>query len=97
MYPTLSVRGDHLLISRRHNYGNGVQVGDLVRFSHPSFAGAYAAKRVLGLPGDFVCKDKEYSGVPGATGEMVQVGFFWFLAWWLLVLIDRVVVDFFLS
>lgn len=76
MYPTLSVRGDHLLISRRHNYGNGVQVGDLVRFSHPSFAGAYAAKRVLGLPGDFVCKDKEYSGVPGATGEMVQVGFF---------------------
>lgn len=73
MFPTINGRGDYLLISRRYNHGKGIEVGDLVRFYHPSFAGMHAAKRVLGMPGDFVCKDLAYSGHAGETGEMIQV------------------------
>ena len=82
MYPTVNSRGEYLLISRRYSHGNDIEVGDLVRFYHPSFAGMQAAKRVLGLPGDFVCKDMPYDTNPGETREMIQVGilfFFFFL------------------
>ena len=79
MYPTVNSRGEYMLISRMHNHGKGIEVGDLVRFYHPYFAGVHAAKRVLGMPGDFVCKDLPYDARPGETGEMIQVcGFFFF-------------------
>jgi hypothetical protein len=61
MYPTFHTRGDWLLISRFHRQGEGIQVGDVVRFYHPSFLGVNGAKRVLGMPGDFVCKDPPFS------------------------------------
>lgn len=73
MYPTLNGRGDYLLISRRCSNGKGIEVGDMVRFYHPSFPGTHAAKRVLGMPGDFVCKDAPYSLGAGETGEMIRV------------------------
>lgn len=84
MYPTFSTRGDWLLISRFHRHGEGIQVGDVVRFYHPSFLGVNGAKRVLGMPGDFVCKDKPFSTDVGrgdnitegenlAETEMIQV------------------------
>lgn len=73
MIPTFSVRGDWLLISRRHDYGKNIKVGDVVRFSHPSFLGVNGAKRVIGMPGDFVCKDPVYSTDVGASNEMIQV------------------------
>lgn len=57
MYPTLQPTGDYLLISRRHRYGRDVGVGDVVAFKNPLFAGEYAAKRVVGLPGDLVLRD----------------------------------------
>ena len=76
MYPTFSPRGDYLLISRLHKYGRGIEVGDVVRFYHPSFLGVNGAKRVLGLPGDFVCKDSAFSTEAGEEGEMIQVSFF---------------------
>lgn len=73
MIPTFSVRGDWLLISRRHDHGKNIKVGDVVRFSHPSFLGVNGAKRVIGMPGDFVCKDPVYSTDVGANNEMIQV------------------------
>lgn len=78
MYPTFSPRGDYLLISRLHKYGRGIEVGDVVRFYHPSILGVHGAKRVLGLPGDFVCKDAAYSTGAGEEGEIIQVSFFFF-------------------
>ncbi|CRG84404.1 mitochondrial inner membrane protease subunit 1 [Talaromyces islandicus] len=73
MYPTFSVRGDYLLISRRHDRGRDIKVGDVVRFHHPSFLGVNGAKRVLGMPGDFVCKDPQFSTDVGGEKEMIQV------------------------
>lgn len=73
MYPTFSPRGDYLLISRWHKHGRGIEVGDVVRFYHPSFLGVNGAKRVLGMPGDFVCKDPAFSTEAGVDREMIQV------------------------
>lgn len=76
MYPTLNVRGDWLLISRRYDHGKDIKVGDIVRFSHPSFLGVNGAKRVIGMPGDFVCKDPAFSTSVGEDDEMIQVWLF---------------------
>ncbi|KAL4779487.1 peptidase S24/S26A/S26B/S26C [Aspergillus varians] len=73
MYPTFSPRGDYLLVSKMHKYGRGVEVGDVVRFYHPSFLGVNGAKRVIGLPGDFVCRDEALSREAGGSGEMIRV------------------------
>ncbi|RMJ24766.1 hypothetical protein PHISP_04353 [Aspergillus sp. HF37] len=69
MYPTFNFRGDYMLISRKARFGRGVQVGDVVRFYHPSFLGVHGAKRVLGLPGDFVCRDRALSKDVGGEGS----------------------------
>ncbi|KAJ5697530.1 Peptidase S26A signal peptidase I [Penicillium malachiteum] len=73
MYPTFNPRGDWLLISRMHRHGKGIEVGDVVRFNHPSFVGVHGAKRVIGLPGDFVCRDQAYSTGVGEQPDMIQV------------------------
>ncbi|KKK16972.1 hypothetical protein ARAM_006903 [Aspergillus rambellii] len=39
----------------------GIAVGDVVRFYHPTFLGVHGAKRVIGMPGDFVCRDLAFS------------------------------------
>jgi inner membrane protease subunit 1 len=74
MYPTFNPRGDYLMISRVHKYGRGIEVGDVVRFYHPTFLGVNGAKRVLGMPGDFVCRDLPFSTEVGTSWEMIQVG-----------------------
>ncbi|KAJ5098592.1 hypothetical protein N7532_005593 [Penicillium argentinense] len=73
MYPTFNPRGDWLLISRLHSNGKGIQVGDVVRFNHPTFLGVHGAKRVIGMPGDFVCRDQPYSTEVGKQPDMIQV------------------------
>jgi len=73
MYPTFNYRGDWLLISKLYSNGKGIQVGDVVRFNHPTIYGAHGAKRVLGMPGDFVCRDKPYSQEAGEQPDMIQV------------------------
>lgn len=80
MYPTFSPRGDYLLTSRWHRHGRGIEVGDVVRFYHPSFLGVNGAKRVLGMPGDFVCKDPAFSTDVGVDREMIQVSIAGFLS-----------------
>jgi inner membrane protease subunit 1 len=74
MYPTFSPRGDYLLISRVHKHGKGIEVGDVVRFYHPTFLGVNGAKRVIGMPGDFVCRDLPFNTEVGKGQEMIQVG-----------------------
>ncbi|KAI9371840.1 peptidase S24/S26A/S26B/S26C [Aspergillus egyptiacus] len=69
MYPTYNPRGDYLLISRLHKHGRGIEVGDVVRFYHPSFLGVCGAKRVIGMPGDFVCRDEPLSNTVGGKGD----------------------------
>ncbi|KAJ5587440.1 uncharacterized protein N7459_003205 [Penicillium hispanicum] len=73
MYPTFNPRGDWLMISRMHRNGKGIEVGDVVRFNHPTFLGVHGAKRVLGMPGDFVCRDQPFSTEAGKVPDMIQV------------------------
>lgn len=54
MLPTLSAKGDGVLVSTIHRRGRGVKVGDCVDFEHPMVPGVGAIKRVIGMPGDFV-------------------------------------------
>lgn len=70
MLPTLSVNGDAVLLSRYHRRGRGVKVGDLVAYTHPLEPEAGVLKRVVGMPGDFVC-----TGERTGRGEwgMIQV------------------------
>lgn len=69
MLPTFEVLGDHLLISKLHRKGRGVEVGDIVSFDSVAEPGERVIKRVLGLPGDYVTKDTPETG----SSEMIQV------------------------
>lgn len=66
MVPTMAVRGDRFYISSSYRRGRDVKVGDLVSFKHPLAEGVEAIKRVLGMPGDYVCKGEK-------GGKMIQV------------------------
>ena len=69
MLPTFNSFGDAILISKYYRRGRGVQVGDVVSFAHPVNSEDRAIKRVVGMPGDVVCRD-----TPGVgEGLMVQV------------------------
>lgn len=79
MLPTLNSSGDWVLISKYYRRGRGVQVGDLVSYSHPGEEGVQAVKRVVGLEGDFVGMGPGFVDDDGKTlvgakgGMMVQV------------------------
>lgn len=76
MLPTMSVRGDYYYISKSYPRGREIKVGDVVSFMHPMAEGVGAIKRVLGMPGDFVCTGERDGG-----GKMIQVpeGHCWLL------------------
>jgi len=70
MIPTLSWDGIWVLISRFfHRRGRNIAVGDLISFENPIRPGYYSIKRVIGMPGDFVCRDTPGKG----DGWLVQV------------------------
>lgn len=82
MFPTLHIRGDCLVISKRHRYGRGIAVGDIVVYKQPQFASMVSSKRVLGMPGDYVVVDIPCGeGDPDANeqSDMVQVRCFMWL------------------
>ena len=86
MLPTISARGDGVLISKSHRRGRGVKVGDLVDFEHPLVPGVRAIKRVLGMPGDFV-EVGDWQGGGRSVGQenmegamMIQVRWHWSFA-----------------
>ena len=64
MFPTLHNYGNSLIISKLHKYGRRVQVGDIIVYKQPQFSQMISAKRVLGMPGDYVVTD-----VPCRKGE----------------------------
>lgn len=68
MVPTLPVDGNFLLYSKLHRRGRGCKVGDLVSSIHPQDSSAYVLKRIIGMPGDFICVDPG-----GGGGKMIQV------------------------
>jgi len=70
MIPTLSWDGVWVLISRFfHRRGRNIAIGDLISFENPIRPGYYSIKRVIGMPGDFVCRDTPGKG----DGWLVQV------------------------
>lgn len=68
MVPTLPVDGNFLLYSKLHRRGRGCKVGDLVSSIHPQDSSAYVLKRIIGMPGDFICVNPG-----GGGGKMIQV------------------------
>lgn len=83
MVPTMQVLGDCVLISKHYRRGKDVVVGDLVNYENPFKLGSGVIKRVIGMPGDFVLRDTPHA--EGSAGIMIQVGFFSFLFFFLLV------------
>lgn len=69
MLPTMSATGNSIIISKFYRRGKGVEIGDCVSFDHPVDQGVQSVKRVVGLEGDWVCRD-----TPGVgKGMMIQV------------------------
>lgn len=69
MLPTMSATGNSIIVSKLFRRGKGVQIGDVVSFDHPVDQGVQSVKRVVGLEGDWVCRD-----TPGVgEGMMIQV------------------------
>jgi inner membrane protease subunit 1 len=77
MFPTLHFNGDAILVSKLYKYGNGIEVGDVVTIRHPGFLSFGAGKRVIGMAGDYVCKDEPLDTEVGREGRMIQVGGYW--------------------
>lgn len=70
MLPGWEILGEGVVVSHTYRHGRGVQVGDVVRFKVP-VSEAYAMKRVVGLPGDYVLVHTPDTG----RDEMIQVSF----------------------
>jgi inner membrane protease subunit 1 len=83
MYPTMATKGDTFLISKWNRRGRDVKVGDIVTLKHPQFPHERSAKRITGLPGDFVVKEAQAgeSGGDVTVEGMLQIpeGHFWFV------------------
>lgn len=69
MLPTINPIGDSVIISKLYRRGQNVKVGDIVSFAHPVDQGVHSIKRVIGMEGDWVCRD-----TPGVgSGMVIQV------------------------
>ncbi len=69
MLPTIETWGEWLVVSKRHRYGRDVRVGDIVVYTVPIYPDTDGAKRVLGMPGDYVLMNSPDSG----NDAMIQV------------------------
>lgn len=58
-----------VLISKLYGRGRNVKVGDIVLFTHPIKPQENGAKRIVGMPGDYVCVVS-----PGKTDDDVEDG-----------------------
>jgi signal peptidase I len=68
MLPTFNSFGDSVVVSKYYRQGRGIQVGDIVSYTHPVEREVTAMKRVIGMPGDFVQRDTP----GGESGMMLQ-------------------------
>lgn len=72
-----------IMTSKLHRRGRNIRVGDVVIYAHPMIPGAQGAKRVVGMPGDFVSvltpgkrdEDMDDESIVGGEvrEEMIQV------------------------
>lgn len=75
MFPTLPDKDSVAIYSRLHKHGRNVKVGDIVLAYSPYFLHEMVAKRVIGMPGDYVVRDPPLSPtvggapVPGKPGQ----------------------------
>ncbi|KAF2014838.1 LexA/Signal peptidase [Aaosphaeria arxii CBS 175.79] len=70
MMPTIphSYRSHPLiLVSKLHRRGRNLKVGDIVVYAHPMVDKAQGAKRIVGMPGDYVSVVS-----PGKSGEDIE-------------------------
>lgn len=74
MLPTFSLEGDWVLadMTSARNRRRNIAVGDLVLYKIPIKGHDIGVKRVVGMPGDYVC-----ANTPDQEGEesMIQVSF----------------------
>lgn len=69
MCPTILPSDDWVVVSKLYRRGKRVKIGDVVSFAHPMEMGTHSVKRVVGLSGDWVCRD-----TPGVgRGFVIQV------------------------
>ncbi|KOS17206.1 Mitochondrial inner membrane protease subunit 1 [Escovopsis weberi] len=79
MLPTFAVDGDWIAADMTCRRGRRIAVGDLVLYKIPLFPGQNGVKRVLGMPGDYVCLGTPGAGEDGGGGgggsevQMIQV------------------------
>ncbi|KAL6849059.1 hypothetical protein ACO1O0_008589 [Amphichorda felina] len=66
MLPSFSVAGDWISIDMTHarNRRRALRVGDIISYRLPYSPDGMGIKRLIGLPGDYVCH-----GTPGTRGE----------------------------
>lgn len=75
MFPTLPDKDSVAIYSRLHKHGRNVKVGDIVLAYSPYFLHEMVAKRVIGMPGDYVVRDPPLSPtvggalIPGKPGQ----------------------------
>jgi inner membrane protease subunit 1 len=75
MFPTLPDKDSICIYSRLNEHGRNVKVGDIVLAYSPYFFRQTIAKRVIGMPGDYVVRDPPLSPtvggapIPGKPGQ----------------------------
>lgn len=57
MLPTLHVSDDYAVVDKRHKYGRGVQMGDVIVARKPNAPENWVCKRITGMPGDIILID----------------------------------------
>ncbi|KAK2773727.1 hypothetical protein FQN53_003964 [Emmonsiellopsis sp. PD_33] len=73
MYPTIPFSKSWLIVSKFHKHGKNVQVGDIVVARNPRVLHQQVAKRVLGMPGDYVLKETPSGDYKEKDAEMIRV------------------------
>lgn len=76
MYPTLPNTPHRTLILRLpplSSPSSHLRRNDLILYRSPILTYVYGGKRLIGLPGDYVCADEAYSTDIGGKGRMVRV------------------------
>ena len=67
MYVTIPSEGSSAWINRRYRHGQHCKVGDIIQFRNPIFPSGTGAKRIIGMPGDYVVFDRNLDASVGGT------------------------------
>ena len=67
MEPTLPSSHSISLNSPLYRHGRGIKLGDIVNAKSPLLPRSMVGKRVVGMPGDYVVRDKSYSPTAGGA------------------------------